>query len=303
MYLGMGTTLYLNFLRWMSLTFLVMGLITTYSAYENSLPQERYTMATLPAIEYAATHSSIANVGGGYYTPGGADVCSRNGFASTVCAKDGWRLNADYSMASAGTAWAYECGTANDTLSGFKYNVGNFIFGGINARCEVASVVCLCLPGYFGASCASQCPANVSSVASAVGPASVADCTVCAPGFIGPVTNPGTANAAGCTACPAGTYASADGTRCVACPLGITTTRMQVGSPSIASCTTCAPGFAGVVTNPGTASAAGCAMCPAGTYAGAGAQTCSACPAGFTTTNMMPGRTGVADCTVCAQGF
>ena len=132
-------------------------------------------MATLPAIEYAATHSSIANVGGGYYTPGGADVCSRNGFASTVCAKDGWRLNADSSVASAGTAWAYECGKANDSLAGSKFSVASYIYGGVSARCVDTSVICLCLPGYFGARCESQCPANVTTVAATSGTASVLD--------------------------------------------------------------------------------------------------------------------------------
>ena len=303
MYLGMGTTLYLNFLRWMSLTFLCMGLITTFSAYRNAAQQDRYTLQTLPLIEYAATHSSIANVGGGYYTPGGVDYCSRNGFASTVCERNGWGLNADYSKASVGTAWAYECGAANDTIAGYKYNIASWIFGGVSAHCQVSSVICLCLPGYFGAHCESRCPANVSSAAASAGPASVLDCNVCAPGFYGVVSNPGTASAAGCSACPAGTYSSSDRLSCIACPTGITTANSQTGSASVAACTMCAPGYAGTVTNGGTVKAAGCSQCPAGTYAGAGAQSCSSCPAGFTTSALQPGRASVTDCAVCAPGY
>jgi syndecan 4 len=52
-----------------------------------------------------------------------------------------------------------------------------------------------------GAGC-TACPAGIFTAGS--GSATVATCTICAPGFYGTVTSPGTLSAAGCTACPSG---------------------------------------------------------------------------------------------------
>lgn len=52
-----------------------------------------------------------------------------------------------------------------------------------------------------GAGC-TACPAGIFTAGA--GSATVATCTICAPGFYGTVTSPGTLSAAGCTSCPSG---------------------------------------------------------------------------------------------------
>ena len=159
-----------------------------------------------------------------------------------------------------------------------------------------------------GVSSCTLCPLGVTSA----GPrsASVSACTVCAPNFFGVVTSPGTMAAAGCTACPPGSFSAAgaasctvcaagfyladDRSGCVACPVGTYTS--GTNSVSVEACAICAPGFAGTIVSPGTTSAMGCAACAAGSFAPANASSCSMCPSG----SYSFGATSA--CSICATG-
>lgn len=99
-YLGLGTVLYLNFMRYMALLFLLVGVFSIPNAYTNS-QGDRFLNAE--PITFAAARTSLANLGNSQWTPGGDRYCNGNGFAARVCVPGGWGSNS--------TAWAYECGT------------------------------------------------------------------------------------------------------------------------------------------------------------------------------------------------
>ena len=131
-----------------------MSILTAYSLWNNSLKMERYTLSTLDSLEYAATHSSIVNIGSFEYTPKDTkDACSYNGFASNVCDPNGWKLDSTYTKSVSGTAWDYQCGKAPDSMKADANGISSYVFGGVSAKCTASTVQCACFPGYSGASC------------------------------------------------------------------------------------------------------------------------------------------------------
>lgn len=96
----------------------------------------RYTLKTLEAIEYAATHASIANLGSTKWQAGGDSYCNGNGFAARVCKAGGW--------GEPGTTLEYECG---------KAPAGTAAAPEAKYRCTDEEIQCLCMPGYSGSRC------------------------------------------------------------------------------------------------------------------------------------------------------
>jgi RNA recognition motif-containing protein len=141
--------LYLNFMRWMAALFLLIGIFSIPNAYQNSLG-ERYTLLDLEAIEYAATHASIANLGGPDWTPdagaGGGGGCSGNGFAAVVCEEGGWARPTP-------SAWDYACGRAPANVTSSPRSLSRYIFGGLDVACTKRVTRCACMPGWNGTRC------------------------------------------------------------------------------------------------------------------------------------------------------
>ena len=136
--------LYLQYLRCTAILFLVVGIFSIPNIVTN-MQGGRYTLATMPPVEYAATYASIANLGSATWTPGSDNACSGHGFAALACNRGGW----DEPLAD------FECGSGNVSAVGFQ-NAGRlqFLFGTTTDCSDSAQrTVCVCYPGYEGKRC------------------------------------------------------------------------------------------------------------------------------------------------------
>ena len=141
--------LYLQYLRCTAILFLVVGVLSLPNIALNG-QGDRYTLATLPPVEYAATHTSIANLGSASWTPGSDErACSGRGFAALTCSRGGW-----------GDPLAdFQCGSGNVSVSAAASGSAGrlqFLFGTvIDCPVEQQRTVCACFPGYSGERCES----------------------------------------------------------------------------------------------------------------------------------------------------
>jgi len=170
-HLGLGTMLYLNALRWMALTFFVIGLLTAPNASLNSFgPRYPFSAFSGDFIDYASTHVSIANLGAVDWTPGAdSSACSGNGFAALVCEAGGWtpgKLD----------AWDFPCGSVPPgvtSASGFEAVLQTakrrLYSNEAGVNCAAPVTVCRCFAGWGGASCSYPVPLQGGDPGSATG--------------------------------------------------------------------------------------------------------------------------------------
>jgi len=154
-YLGLGSMLYLNAVRWMALVFAVLGFIAAPRAVANAAG-ERVALANGDGLEYAAARFSLANLGARGWTPGGgaggAGACSGNGFAASVCLE--W-------SAGATDALDFACGSvpANVPLPNIAALQRSLLTYELIMACARPATLCECFPGWSGAACDAPAPA------------------------------------------------------------------------------------------------------------------------------------------------
>ena len=189
-------------------------------------------LSTCPVGSYSAAGASQCSACPPGVTTTNAQVAGACEVACTACAPGFFGALTSW---SSGTSRAAGC----TACSSGTFTIGSAIGSAIAAACSV------CAPGYFGASAASCAPCPVGSSATTAGAAacalcaagsyasssgasactscptgvttaqagstSVYACSLCAPGFYGTVTSPGTAGAAGCAPCPPGAWTAGAG--------------------------------------------------------------------------------------------
>lgn len=132
--------LYLNFIRSLSVLFLIVGIATLPNLVQNVTSGDRY--ASAGTIDFLAAATSIANTGGAGWTACEAqDHCSGHGFCAQACSR--WQA-ADGSE----PGWAMQaCGKGS--AAGVEESAAEL-------RCANVTTHCHCYPGYSGPSCAER---------------------------------------------------------------------------------------------------------------------------------------------------
>jgi len=146
-YLGLGTILYLNFLRWLSLLFGLMFLFSIPNILINS-QGPRYTFASLNGdyFAFASTHLSVANLGSHEWTPIKPKACNNNGFSAEVCLSWG-------NVASK-NQYNFPCGyTPSEKTKSFSSLSISILSNELSIFCESISTQCHCFEGYSGDHC------------------------------------------------------------------------------------------------------------------------------------------------------
>jgi hypothetical protein len=165
-YLGLGTLLYLNALRWMALVFFVIGLMSAPNASTNSYGP-RYPLSAFSGdvLDYAATHVSISNLGAVGWTPGpdgpagpAGAACSGNGFAALACDAGGWTPGVL-------DAWDFPCGHAPPGVAGMSdvsavvNRAQRVLYSNeVGVLCTRPLTLCRCFAGFGGADCSQPVP-------------------------------------------------------------------------------------------------------------------------------------------------
>ena len=159
-YLGLGTLLYLNFLRWMAVVFFLIGCLSAPNAHLNSLgPRHPYSGFQGDFIDYASQHVSISNLGAVGWTPGANSfACSGNGFAAQACAAGAWTPGSI-------DAWDFPCGGAPsgaaslDDLSIIINRAKRVLYSNmVGVLCTQPVTLCRCFAGFGGADCSYPMP-------------------------------------------------------------------------------------------------------------------------------------------------
>lgn len=175
LFLGLGTMLYQNFLRFTALLFFLL-FICAIPNMSNNFKGGKFTVESVGGSQFAwfVASASISNLGSASWTPGGEAACSDHGFGALVCAAGGWNngpanewadsplpaediasgafLNASHGT----TVYSYECGRAPLGTPGILPALVHDrapISGEVNYTCTRKVFMCLCFPGFVGSDC------------------------------------------------------------------------------------------------------------------------------------------------------
>jgi hypothetical protein len=174
LFLGLGTMLYLNFLRFTALLFFLL-FMTALPNMTNNAAGNRYNAATSSSafLNYVST-VSLSNLGSTTWTMGGDNACSGRGFGAMVCAPGGWSNGANDEFRGdpgpgddvrAGllvnesrgvTVYSYDCGRAPSgapAVNPIFASQRGLVSGEVNYTCSRKVFMCVCMPGFNGSDC------------------------------------------------------------------------------------------------------------------------------------------------------
>ena len=174
LFLGLGTMLFLNFLRFAALLFALL-FVTALPNMANNAAGDRFNDATSSSVflTYVST-VSLSNLGSTKWTMGGDNACSGRGFGAMVCAPGGWSNgpnNEFYSDSGPGddvragrlvnesrgvTAYSYDCGLAPASapaVNPLLVAQRGLMSGQVNYTCSKQVFMCVCMPGFNGSDC------------------------------------------------------------------------------------------------------------------------------------------------------
>ena len=153
--LPVGSHMYLRTTSLMAFMFLTLGCISFYNGYVFAA-ERRWTYADLTDdMALFANTWAISDYTPAIWTPVKSNACNGHGFAARVCAPRGWDSSGG---ANATSVYDYECGRAPTTLA-IKKSFYSILLDPIGlgvSSCQIDDVVCTCMPGWTGPSCATR---------------------------------------------------------------------------------------------------------------------------------------------------